>query len=279
MKKRYSIGEVAALLGVSSQTLRFYSNQGLIQPRYVDERTGYRYYSYDQFHKIDRIKYLQSFGMNLSQIREALASGRVEGLIAQLEKHRDKKQMELASIAETVDTMNWYINYYQYARDNQFPEIPFKRKFPDRHFLCVPFKVGDPLFGPGGYRLAELKNQKPFRELSYLRQHGYLLNYRAMTEHRLEPECYFIYLKDRPDFEHPAIRTIPAGEFLCFQGRILSNDWDPGLINKYFGDLPASPLVAADEYEDNLNDFSRDLYEIQIFLRALTFDGRWEIDP
>jgi len=277
MKKRYSIGEVASLLGISAQTLRFYSNQGLIKPRYIDERTGYRYYAYDQFHKIDRIKYLQGFGMNLGQIREALASGQVDDLKSHLEKHRDKKQRELASIAETVETMNWYINYYQYIQDNQFPDIPFKRKFPVRHFLSVPFVPGEPLFGPAGYRLAELKNKPPFRDLSFLRQHGYVLSFQALTEHRIEPECYFIYLKDTPDFEHPAIRTIPAGEFLCFQGRILSNDWNPELVNQYLPHLPASSLVVADEYEDNLKDFARDLYEIQILLKTMPLGGRREI--
>lgn len=62
-KDLYSIGETARLLGVTTQTLRFYDKCGLLQPRHVDESTGYRYYSFNQFHYIDRIKYLQHFGV------------------------------------------------------------------------------------------------------------------------------------------------------------------------------------------------------------------------
>lgn len=77
MKKYYTIGETAALLGVTTQTLRYYDKIGLLSPAYCDENTGYRYYVYKQFHYIDRIKYLQGFGMQLKDIKEIIHSGRV----------------------------------------------------------------------------------------------------------------------------------------------------------------------------------------------------------
>ena len=51
MKELYSIGEVSEIMGVSVQTLRYYSNINLILPKYVNPSTGYRYYSVDQFDK------------------------------------------------------------------------------------------------------------------------------------------------------------------------------------------------------------------------------------
>lgn len=77
MKKYYTIGETAALLGVTTQTLRYYDKISLLSPAYCDENTGYRYYVYKQFHYIDRIKYLQGFGMQLKDIKEIIHSGRV----------------------------------------------------------------------------------------------------------------------------------------------------------------------------------------------------------
>lgn len=55
MKELYSIGEVAGIMGISVQTLRNYANSELLKPQYIDEKTGYRYYSFKQFHMIDRI--------------------------------------------------------------------------------------------------------------------------------------------------------------------------------------------------------------------------------
>ena len=49
MKEYYSIGETAKLLGVSTQTLRYYDREGILRPETINEETGYRYYSYMQF--------------------------------------------------------------------------------------------------------------------------------------------------------------------------------------------------------------------------------------
>lgn len=57
MKDYYSIGETANLLGVSTQTLRYYDRENILKPVRINDQTGYRYYSYTQFHVIDRIKY------------------------------------------------------------------------------------------------------------------------------------------------------------------------------------------------------------------------------
>ena len=58
-KNQYSIGEVAALLNISPQTLRFYDKSGVVVPDFIDQKTGYRYYSYDQISYISRVRYLQ----------------------------------------------------------------------------------------------------------------------------------------------------------------------------------------------------------------------------
>ena len=55
MKDRYTIGEVAELLNISPQSLRFYDKAGVVVPVYTNPKTGYRYYSYDQIHYIDRV--------------------------------------------------------------------------------------------------------------------------------------------------------------------------------------------------------------------------------
>ena len=40
MKDLYSIGEVAKIMGVSIQTLRYYSSINLLQPKYTNPATG-----------------------------------------------------------------------------------------------------------------------------------------------------------------------------------------------------------------------------------------------
>ena len=90
-----------------------------------------------------------------------------------------------------------------------------------------------------------------------------------MLEQIWNPRKYFIYLKDDPGFPHPNVMRLPAGEYLCFQGRPKINEWDASYIRKIFQTVPESEwptLVVADEYEENFNSFFSALYEIQILI-------------
>ena len=53
MERKYTVGEVSRITGVSKDTLRFYDKIDLFKPKYVDPGNGYRYYTYDQFWRID----------------------------------------------------------------------------------------------------------------------------------------------------------------------------------------------------------------------------------
>ena len=50
MKELYSIGKMSAMMGISAQVLRHYCDIGLITPEYINPETGYRYFSFAQFH-------------------------------------------------------------------------------------------------------------------------------------------------------------------------------------------------------------------------------------
>lgn len=57
MQEKYSIGEVAAMLEVSTRTLRFYDEKGLVKPAYTEEN-GYRFYKKGQIRQIELILFL-----------------------------------------------------------------------------------------------------------------------------------------------------------------------------------------------------------------------------
>ena len=90
MKDLYSIGEVAKIMGVSIQTLRYYSSINLLQPKYTNPATGYRYYSVNQLHFIDRIKYLQKLGLSLDEIKKVMLDNNIPELLSLLEKHKKR---------------------------------------------------------------------------------------------------------------------------------------------------------------------------------------------
>jgi len=67
------IGELATLAGVSVKALRVYERKNIIKPVEIDENTGYRYYSPDQFQLLEGLMVLQDMGFSLNDISKILS--------------------------------------------------------------------------------------------------------------------------------------------------------------------------------------------------------------
>jgi MerR family Zn(II)-responsive transcriptional regulator of zntA len=74
----YTIGKVAALAGVSTDTLRYYEKEGLIAPA-ARTAAGYRVYNDEALRRIRFIKHAQHCGFALSEIQELLALKQADG--------------------------------------------------------------------------------------------------------------------------------------------------------------------------------------------------------
>lgn len=80
------IGEMAELNHVSTQTLRLYAKNRLLEPEYLDPETGYRYYTLEQCAKLDLIRALKSCRLSLDQIAGILSLSSEELLMQALEE-------------------------------------------------------------------------------------------------------------------------------------------------------------------------------------------------
>ncbi|MBE9915153.1 MerR family transcriptional regulator [Paenibacillus donghaensis] len=64
-----SIGEFSKICGVSTKTLRYYAEIGLINPDEINPENGYRYYSIRQLKKMLFINRLKSYHFSLEEIK------------------------------------------------------------------------------------------------------------------------------------------------------------------------------------------------------------------
>lgn len=62
------IGTFSSVTHLTQKTLRFYAEQGILNPAWVDPENGYRYYRTDQITQARRIQMLREIGMSLSEI-------------------------------------------------------------------------------------------------------------------------------------------------------------------------------------------------------------------
>ncbi|MBP5744264.1 MAG: MerR family transcriptional regulator [Oscillospiraceae bacterium] len=265
MKEYYTIGETAKLLGVSTQTLRYYDREGILRPDYINEETGYRYYSYMQFHKIDRIKYLQGFGLSLEEIGEIIRKGTAEYLLPRLAARTEALLDQINQTVEQIKDIDWYINYFTYSGLSDDGSDYYRVHLPERYVLEVPCDPEEPL-GDMEIRLAEKKGKAPYSELPYRRQYGYRLHMEDLLRQEFRPSSYFIFTKSRPDHVCPDIQVIPEGDFVCFRTPLLKECWDADNLKARFTGLAHKDKILALEFEDNLVDWSEAMYEVQIMI-------------
>lgn len=85
-ERRYQIGDVAGLMGVSRDTLRHYEKRGLISP--AKGENGYRYYSDQEIHKMISILYQRKMNLGLNDIENIWAGSNTIQEIGGLLKDR-----------------------------------------------------------------------------------------------------------------------------------------------------------------------------------------------
>ena len=265
MKEYYTIGETAKLLGVTTQTLRFYDRENILKPVHINDQTGYRYYSYTQFHVIDRIKYLQGFGLSLEEIGSIIQEGTAEALLPRLAARKEALLEQINQTVEQIKDIDWYINYFTYTGLSSENTDYYRVRLPERYVLEVPCDPEEPL-SDMEIRLAEKKGKPPYSELPFRRQYGYRIHMEDLARQKFRPSSYFILTKSRPDHICRDIQVIPEGNYVCFRTPILKECWDTESLKAYFTDLPHRDVILALEFEDNLVDWSDAMYEVQIMI-------------
>lgn len=136
MKKLFSISEAAALVGMTSETLRHYDRIGLVRPGVRDEWTGYRYYSEQEIVRLNTIQALRCMDLSLKDIRRALEYDGLEELIAFLrsaEKSADEKIARLQQAKEKIKRAR--ADYEKKLAGPQENGGPFVRRMPERVLL------------------------------------------------------------------------------------------------------------------------------------------------
>lgn len=111
--KYYTSGQFAKMAGVSIRTIRFYDNRNILKPTFVNE-SGARFYSDEDFAKLQQILLFKFLGFSLDDIKEMVMdttdiSFMNNALKLQKQLIEDKiEQMELVKLAidDTIAVMN-----------------------------------------------------------------------------------------------------------------------------------------------------------------------------
>ena len=99
----YTIQKLAHLAGISTRTLRYYDQIGLLSPARTNE-SGYRIYGAKEVDVLQQILFYKEMGLELAQIKEAIQDAEFDSLAA-LHSHLEKlieKRRQIDLLIENV---------------------------------------------------------------------------------------------------------------------------------------------------------------------------------
>lgn len=100
------IGDFSTLSRISVKTLRYYDELGILQPSFVDQASGYRYYSVTQLPRLHRILALKDLGFPLEQVAKMLEKDlnldELRGMFLLRQSEQEEKVREEQSRLERV---------------------------------------------------------------------------------------------------------------------------------------------------------------------------------
>ncbi|WP_419180306.1 MerR family transcriptional regulator [Bacillus mobilis] len=211
MKKLFSIGEVAKIKGITIKALRYYHKMGILIPKHVEESTGYRYYSIDQFIHIDIIKSCRELNTSIVELQEIFKECNTDKLLRFLQVKREEAEehiKKMKEVMETIDDLHAKVVSSQEILKNDEISIKF---FEQRYVVVAPCKeVGslqELLYYSDLEKIVQDYEEKMEMEM------GILYNVNANWD--AEPKYVFNKVRDDVHMEEMQnIKVLPSGKYI-----------------------------------------------------------------
>lgn len=102
----YSINKLSKLAGISTRTLRYYDEIGLLKPKRISS-SGYRIYGKDEVELLQHILFFKELGFDLQTIKQIIADPNFDKKQALL-SHREKlleRQKQIEMLIQNVNKL------------------------------------------------------------------------------------------------------------------------------------------------------------------------------
>jgi DNA-binding transcriptional MerR regulator/effector-binding domain-containing protein len=110
----FRIGEFSHIARVSTRSLRYYDQLGLLEPGFVDPETGYRHYTANQLPRLNRILALKDIGLSLDEVAglidREVSADELRGMLvvkkSELEHELAHQQARLRLVETRIDEID-----------------------------------------------------------------------------------------------------------------------------------------------------------------------------
>lgn len=138
------IGEFSVLSQISIYMLRHYNDIGLLIPEYVDDFTGYRYYSEQQLPIANKIQALKSMGLGLAAIKEILSQYTDNDKLKKyLEIHATEQREKIENMQKQLNLIETTIENLGHTSSVSLYSVALK-KIPARNVISLRGVIENP---------------------------------------------------------------------------------------------------------------------------------------
>lgn len=213
--KPISISEMAAIHGISRQTLIYYDKIGLFKPIFT-ESNGYRCYSPRQIPYLREICFLKSVGLTLEEISRQFEDRNPTKALQAMEKRSQEIEKEIRRLEQTRLYLYHRMKVYKQAEEYIAHTLePMVQDFPTRQVIFVPFE-GD--VDKSRLHVTTMKAWRVLTDYEMLPSNGFgtLLKKESVhQENFLENAGIFISLPFvQEGLDIPEARVLPAGRYV-----------------------------------------------------------------
>jgi DNA-binding transcriptional MerR regulator len=131
------IGDFSRMTHLSVKALRFYHDQGLLEPARVDPSTGYRFYDPGQVPVAQVIRRFRDLDMPLDQVRAVLQAPDVEARTKEIIAHLTAMERKLADLQMSVASLRSLLEGTAAGPAVEFRSIPAARVLAVRDTMTV----------------------------------------------------------------------------------------------------------------------------------------------
>ncbi len=137
----FTIGEFSVITKLSVKTLRYYHEQGLLLPDYIDKDTSYRYYRDSSVEKAAAIALLRSLDFSISEIAELLQNYSDDcDIVEAIEVRRRDINARVARYNEALTEIEYFLKITGDFRTNEANGTVLEKNVDDMIFAGYRFK-------------------------------------------------------------------------------------------------------------------------------------------
>ena len=213
-EKKYLIGEVSKITGISKDTFRFYDKIELVKPKYVDPENNYRYYTYDQFWTLDIITCCRSLNIPIDKIRTILHSNSNDKVLELLQEQYKEARRLSRYYQKIAQDISWYTKQNKQLLHASYPTPVTIKHLPRRAVL-----YGRNTEDTHAYhlKLQEICQKAMEHNNSIRRNYGFILDETRLSENLFLKKGEYIQFeeKDFQDISSEYLTWLPEGDYAC----------------------------------------------------------------